>query len=739
MLRLSLLLLLVALPALAAPPVFFVAPNGNDTWSGTLAAPNEANNDGPFATLLKARDALRATGTEAGLPDGGTVYVRGGSYYMREPLALDARDSGAEGRPVLWQAYKDEAVTLIGGVAVPALKPFKDNILQADCTALNLSTTPGQLFLDGERQPLARWPNKGEGELPGGGWAFVKAQVPDAKSRSFVYSGEVPGTLASVKGLEASIWPNYNWWQTITPVAAIDPAAKTISFPADVSYTIEPGRRYFLQNALELLDAPGEWFYDAEKSTLYFWPPKPLDANTQVILPVADLLIKAEALHTVSFIGLSVEASRGDGVLIKDCTDVLFARATVRNTYGFGIVTDNCTSVRIRGNDIHDTGKGGITLAGGDRKTLTPGNNEAVNNHIHHYAQLFNTYNCGVNISGVGNRIQNNSIHDAPHIGILLTGNEHLIEYNDIHHVCMEGADNGGFYMGRDWTQRGNMIRFNRFHDIYGFGLANLGPDKDGTYRYEAPHQAWGVYLDDCTSGTTIYGNLFYRVPLSGVMIGGGRDNVVENNIFVECTPALHIDDRWDAYPWALMKERLEAMNYTQPPYSERYPELLTMGDDPRTPANNRFSKNVVQYTKDSFRGLSTTAPHPNKGIIYDLAGFDPATTTFANNLIDLGALPLRIYWRAYKGANDGDLTWEQWRKRGFDTGTVLGAAEFVDPENGNYNIRRFAKAAEGLNLAPIPVERIGLYEDEFRVTRPVEKDTRTEGAEHREWRITVE
>lgn len=733
------LLLLFAVPALAAAPVFFVAPNGNDAWTGTVADPNANNSDGPFATLTRARDALRATGTPEGLPDGGTVAVRGGTYFLREPLRLEARDSGTTERPVLWQAYRDERVRLVGGVAVSGFQPHAGAIVRADCAALGMPEPVQQLFLDGVRQTLARWPNKGEGALPGGGWAFIGKQAAEQAKRAFYYDGDAPAQWAGIPGIEISIWPNYNWWQTISPVASIDPATKLLTLPQDISYTIEPGRRYFLQNAMAMLDAPGEWFYDAAQKAIYSWPPAPLGEAAEVVVPVADSVLVAQGVQHAAIIGLSAEATRGDGVVFTDCQDVLFARATVRNTYGVGVTVTGGQSVRVHGNDIYGTGKGGIVLSGGDRATLSPGNHEAMNNHIHHYAELFNTYHCAININGVANKIRHNLIHDAPHIGILLTGNDHVIEYNDIHHVCLQGADNGGFYMGRDWTQRGNVIRYNKFHDIYGFGLGNLEQNKEGKYRYESPHQAWGVYLDDCSSGTEIYGNIFYRVPLAGVMIGGGRDNKVHNNIFVECTPALHIDDRWDSYPWDLMNERLAAMKPAEPPYSERYPELNTMGDDPRTPANNHFERNVVYYTKDDFRGLSSTAPTTGNGILYDLAGFDPASTVINDNLIDLRGNPARVHWRAYKSKEgSGDLSWEEWRAKGFDERSVQEKVTFVDPEHDDFRLFYEVKSALTLKIEAIPGDQIGLVRDEFRVTWPVEPDTRRDGATHTEWQINV-
>ena len=117
--------------------------------------------------------------------------------------------------------------------------------------------------------------------------------------------------------------------------------------------------------------------------------------------------------------------------------------------------------------------------------------------------------------------VAHNLIHDAPHIAVIFGGNNHIIEYNEIYNVCYESNDAGAIYAGRDWTMRGTVIRYNYMHHISGFkGKGCVG-----------------VYLDDMYCGTKIYGNLFYRVTRAA-FIGGGRDNIVENNLFVECTPS---------------------------------------------------------------------------------------------------------------------------------------------------------------------------------------------------------
>ncbi|HQL93815.1 MAG TPA: right-handed parallel beta-helix repeat-containing protein, partial [Candidatus Hydrogenedentes bacterium] len=103
-------LLCAGLCAAAPMPVFHVAVNGDDAWSGTLPEPNAEGNDGPFLTLGRARDALRAAGTA----DGGMVYVHAGAYYLTEPLVLGKEDSGSEAFPVVWQAAAGETARIVG-------------------------------------------------------------------------------------------------------------------------------------------------------------------------------------------------------------------------------------------------------------------------------------------------------------------------------------------------------------------------------------------------------------------------------------------------------------------------------------------------------------------------------------------------------------------------------------------------------------------------------------------------
>ncbi|MCL5742403.1 MAG: right-handed parallel beta-helix repeat-containing protein, partial [Acidobacteria bacterium] len=305
---------------------------------------------------------------------------------------------------------------------------------------------------------------------------------------------------------------------------------------------------------------------------------------------MAGTLVELRETSYVTLRGFTIEYGRGRGIEIQDGTGVNVLGCIIRNVGNQGVVVSGGRRHTVAGCDIYQTGDGGIQMRGGDRKTLTPASHAAVNNHIHHLAEWSRTYQPGIEMDGVGLRAQHNLIHDGPHNGILIHGNDHLIEFNELHHLCLETGDVGAFYIGRDYSERGNRVRHNFFHHLGGRG--SIG--------------SMAVYLDDCASGVEVYGNIFYRTTRSA-FIGGGRYNTVENNIFVDCKPAVDIDGRgldpkpvWHNMVYQTMKERLEKMNYLAPPYSTRYPEILSLErayqiDSGIPPAGNRVVRNIVK------------------------------------------------------------------------------------------------------------------------------------------------
>jgi len=144
----------LAAPAAAEGLTLYVAANGSDRWSGRLAAPNKAKTDGPFATLARARDAVRAAKAAGPV----TVLLRGGVYALAEPLAFTAADSGTPEAPVTYAAYPGEKPVLSGGRAVQGLKAGPDGLWRASIPA---GWRFEQLYVNGVRATRARTPNVG--------------------------------------------------------------------------------------------------------------------------------------------------------------------------------------------------------------------------------------------------------------------------------------------------------------------------------------------------------------------------------------------------------------------------------------------------------------------------------------------------------------------------------------------------------------------------------------------------
>ena len=204
---------------------YYVAVHGNDGWSGRIAAPDAARQDGPFATLTRARDAVRSALARKPLAPI-RVLVRSGTYFLTKPLALDERDSGKASSPILWCAYPDERPVLSGGRRVNGWKPHRGQIRVASLTELPLrGAAPHQLFHKGIRQVVARTPNFDRANPLYGGWAWMEAALGPG---AFRYR---EGLLehAPAKPGQAEVFqfvgPSGGWGSQFLAVTAIDPQA----------------------------------------------------------------------------------------------------------------------------------------------------------------------------------------------------------------------------------------------------------------------------------------------------------------------------------------------------------------------------------------------------------------------------------------------------------------------------------------------------------------------------------
>ena len=479
---------------------------------------------------------------------------------------LAAEDSGAPSAPIIWRARPGEEVRLSGGVRVTNFQPVTDpavlkrldksargKVVQADFARWE-SRIFGQidganrleLFFQDKPMTLARWPNEGFAhvvDVVGGAPLEIHGRRGDKIGR-FTYEGDRPNRWVGEKDVMASRLLVLGLGRSApTDCSRSTRSSRVIALaPPYHVYGYRKGQWYYAFNLLCELDAPGEWYLDRASGILYFWPPAPLDQGKAVVSVTQGLLYMENAAH-ISFRNLIFEACRWRAIEANQVTDVQIVGCTIRNTGSWAVSLSGSNS-GVVGCDIYATGEGGIALMAATARLSLPPDSWPTTTTSTITAAGIASASPAILLNGVGNRAAHNLIDNAPHQAIGFGGNDHLIEFNEIHSVCYESNDAGAIYAGRNWTMRGTVIRHNYFHDISGF---------EG-------RGCVGVYLDDQFSGTEIFGNLFYKVTRAA-MIGGGRDCTIANNIFVDCAPAMHVDARglgWAAHLFDTLKQGLQ-------------------------------------------------------------------------------------------------------------------------------------------------------------------------------------
>ena len=572
----------------------------------TVIRVSPADPGGLEAARDRAREALKKRQGPV------RIVLEVGTYILDRGLALTASDSGTAKAPVTWTATPGGKVRICGGREItgwtaatdPAvlarLDPaIRSRVLVADLRAQGITdfgtfrrrgfglpwaVSALELVCDDRIMPLARHPTEG--------WLTVSATLTGGESVKFSFQDAAAAKWGSAPDLWVHGYWTYEWADTHDPVVEFAPLRREVTIHAPAGwYGVKAGARFAFENALEALDAPGEWWLDRAAGKLYFLPPGDGAPGRTVVTMLEETLISLDGASHVRIEGLILEDSRGPGIEIVGGKDCRIAGCTIRNLGGIGAEVKGGRSNLVRSCDVYGTGEGAIAISGGDRPTLTPCGNAAENNDVHDYCRWARTYRPGVLVDGVGCRVARNWIHDAPHNGILLNGNDHMIELNLVERVCLETGDTGAFYMGRDPTMRGTVVRNNIFRDL-----------KPSQSRPGEFNNVMAVYLDDCACGTRVQGNLFVRAGWA-VMIGGGRDNEVLGNVFVDCDPCVSVDTR--ALDWAKkyydpgggweMERRLAAVPYNSPRWRARYPKLAGYSlATCATPTGNRIVGNVA-------------------------------------------------------------------------------------------------------------------------------------------------
>ncbi|MDW8052454.1 MAG: right-handed parallel beta-helix repeat-containing protein [Armatimonadota bacterium] len=542
------------MPAVAQTRVLYVAPNGNDAWSGKLPVANRARTDGPVQTLSRALQLVLE-----GEPAPTEIRLRGGVYYLTEPVVITPEHTKQAQRQLTITAYANERPVLSGGRPITGWQRGElqgKSVWIADLPEVREGKWYfRQLFVNGTRATRARHPNKG--------YLQVESLLDNPSSwfeghTRFRYRA---GDLAEFSHLEDGEALVFNRWvETRLPLQRMEPQERVLSFRKRSTFALQAGDLYYLENLPEALDAPGEWYLSRVEGKLYYLPrPNERIESIQAVAPALPQLVrligKPEAgvyVEGVRFVGItfrhtewSLPAEMETGGFVQAAFGVpgaVYAEGARRcewidcvveqvGTYAIELGR-GCQFNRIEGCLLRDLGAGGIKIGEpairDDPREQTYGN-LVQDCTICDGGKLFASA-VGVWIGqSYSNHLIHNTIHDFYYTGIsigwtwgygksLAGGNR--IEFNHVHHIGIRSDGDGPILsdMGGIYTlgiQQGTVIRNNLWHDIAG-------------YRYGG----WGIYFDEGSSHILAENNLVYRTTHGGFHQHYGRENIVRNNIF---------------------------------------------------------------------------------------------------------------------------------------------------------------------------------------------------------------
>lgn len=633
------ILTFMSLTVFAEKYTYYVSIKGNDNSDGSIKRPFRTIGKALEMSANHKKDTVEI------LFRGGTyhlsesVKINGENIILRPYASEEVAFTGSvEIKKSMIKPVKDLSVKS------RLQNSVKDRIKEIDVKALGIELagiTPkgfgraalpswSELFINGKPMQISRWPNDSTVAI---GKVHCTGDIPRNNKYGigdpvFEYLEDRPSSWESPEDVWISGYFYYGYADDMLPVKSINTSDKTITVGRSSMYGFRSGssfHRWYALNVIEEIDNPGEYVIDRKNGKLYFLPCEE-DIKEVNVSILETPMFYVESSKNILIQGFTFEYSRGMGVYMDTSENVRVDSCIFRNLgyvavsigrgdlpdgdiykaehssdskypHGVGGVIGSLASRfyddilfnRMAGVNngvsnsiICQVGSGGVNLGGGDRRTLTPAGNYVENCRIYDFNRIEKSYRPGISIDGVGNRITKCEIFDAPSMAVLIHGNDHLVEFCDVHNVCKEVDDQGALYYGRDPSERGIKVRYCYFHHL------------------DSKHRVTATYHDDGACGMEVYGCVYYKAGTIPVLIGGGHDNIYRNNIFVDMPKAIQIDNRMQTWSkktiekGGLFEQRLNAVGYDQPPYSKAYPILADYWKgDPGFPRNNVIEGNL--------------------------------------------------------------------------------------------------------------------------------------------------
>jgi len=702
---------------------FYVSVSGNDRNPGTKTA--------PFATFVRAQQALRSWKRPASGP--AVVEVRQGTYALDHPLVFLPEDSGSEASPVVFAASPGERVTITGSRALDCRwRPFRDGILMCDLPAVKQGELRfSQLFVNGKRQTLARFPNRDDSKPGRSGYIHPAGPIPDdlrdsnpGEDDDMTFSGGAPrGILFDPASFTAKRWARpeeavihifqgWDWGNLQWRLEAIDYDGRAIWFGDggfqmgakwfDDPAKIEPESRFFIENVFEELDAPGEWYLDVRAGVLYYMPEPGIDmAGARVEAPLLDELVRFAGTQNAPVRHIAIEGfrmtqtastflesydvpslsdwaiHRGGTVFLEGTRDCAVRNCWFDAVGGNAVFINNYNrNATVTGCKFTDAGDSAVCLVG----TLgaTNGTRRAfpyectVSNNLIHDCGVFGKQVAGVYISRA-KRITaaHNTIYTMPRAGICIgdgTWGGHVVEFNHIYDCVRETGDHGPF---NAWGRE-------RFWSL---------TQSHSDYSIRRSLEAGDVKVD-AMEPVILRNNFFEDHSGWGLDLDDGASRYeIYNNV----TKGIGIKLREGAYRTV----------YNNIWVDSNVAPCFHVGNEDN---HDRYFRNITVMARDDV--YSIIAP-PARGPW--LEEIDRNCLFSASGRFTARISQMRGENGPERGSRRVDL--EEWRRLGFDRNSVFADPLFVDPARNDYRVRPESPALR-LGFKNFEMGRWGITED---------------------------
>lgn len=699
----------LVLPSIAAD--FYVSTDGNDKGSGKL--------DAPFATLERARDAVRKLKTQ--IDKGITVQIRGGEYRLSETIIFGPMDSG-KNSTITYEAFPGETPIFTSDLDLGGWEKLETPpsfLPKAAHGKVWVTDAPKQkrfftLYDSAGLLPRAR----SEGFIPADSKGASRTQLP--------YPAGTMRAWPNPDDIELVVRPHHAWIVNILPLKSIDEQRQiaTTSIPATYGmkhlHFLSETKSAWVENVIDVLDEPGEWVLDTKEGKVYLWPrdnrpPK----NIRIPLLKEYLLIEGandikgptdNPVRNLSFRGLTFTRGEADRITKDDKGlqhDWQFhdkANALVRLRGSENCVIENChflqsggTAIRvdlhgqknrIRSNHIENLGGTGILICGYGPGTKDVSHHNLIeNNHIHNIGKI-HAHSPGIFLWQSGeNRVAHNLVHHTPYSGIIISG-----------------------VMTQFFAKKGNsreLVSTIRRHEV--------GPPKkstleeirpflhthDNLIEYNEIHNAMqqlndgnGIYIRGAGAGNIIRRNYIHDLLAPTVMQssirtdGGQHDTLITENLIYRCVAQgmqIKLNNRAINNVIADIRPGTHKGEVRTPMFLKLYEGPLTGG---------AYQRNIFY--------------HPGKNVVFyqETKNFRTPVGAFAKD----ADTDHNIYFCAGNPSLGKEFL-AQKRREGVDENSTAQAPLFMDPKNGDFRFKPDSPAHK-LGIKPIDLSKVGLLEN---------------------------